>query len=485
MENKVDNLFDLCKYYELNEYSKSIIFYVICAKSMFEIEKADIFSHLLNIAFIERDLAEKITEDIFNLNEISKIKMSDNIITDTSINIKGSYVGILLLECNKIDREIATVLINDNFNEVFSKIRNLNFRFLNLNIYYRNITIKRLMSSKSFTFESNHSLFHFLEKDVANFIRFLENTSKNSNNKNNELIKVNLKFLVNEFHLKFNVLRFVLSFLVFLESPFYENSKKDLVEDLFKIMSEILFNTELHDIYIEQSDFLKEKNINLRGSKDKTTHVQIFFSLENMDVFCLRFDLPHKGEPYLHFNLHEIGRESGIPLRKDEYADCVKEYKDLDNIFFEFENKYWFRNRFLEKLEKSELENEKKEKFKLLFKEKSHLKIADVNDNEELFLETFSHLKKIFYATLGNNTNVMPKECVDIDDKLFRIALKLKIKAHLYDYMLDSEDEKLLRDNCIKLLYDVYKLDIGIEKKDLISLDFTSLIDVIFDFINE
>ena len=79
----------------------------------------------------------------------------------------------------------------------------------------------------------------------------------------------------------------------------------------------------------------------------------------------------------------------------------------------------------------------------------------------------------------------MPKECVDIDDKLFRIALKLKIKAHLYDYMLDSEDEKLLRDNCIKLLYDVYKLDIGIEKKDLISLDFTSLIDVIFDFINE
>ena len=74
---------------------------------------------------------------------------------------------------------------------------------------------------------------------------------------------------------------------------------------------------------------------------------------------------------------------------------------------------------------------------------------------------------------------------VDIDEKLCKIALQLKTKISLYDYMIDNKNEKMLKENCVKLLNDVYKFNIGIDEKELHSLDLVSLIDMIFDFINE
>ena len=481
----LSDVLDISKYSELDEYSKSMIYYIAITKNFFKLEKENIIEYLINIGQIEQSIAEEIASSLMSEEEIYYLKTLDNCICLPE-KMGDSYIALHYLNYGRFDMDLNSLNFNDEIDVIIEKMRAAHDDFINFNINYRNIVFDKEFLPNEFSFETKYSFFDVVDRKTKEFIRMLEliNNHSDSTNKN-DLIKLNIKFLKEEFRNKIKLMRFGVTFLTVLQSPFYEKEKKEIVEDFFQILSRVLFNVELQSLFIEEINFIREKDVKLRGSKDKTTHIQIFFSLENMDVFCLRFDLPHKGEPYLHFNLHEIGRDSGIPLKKFEYEELLKEYVNLDNVFFEFENKYWFRNRFLEKVEQSEFEKEKKEKLKSLFKEKSHLKIRDINNNEELFLETFNQLKRILQVALGVEVKKMAKDCIDIDEKLCKIALQLKTKVSLYDYMIDNKNEKILKENCVKLLNDVYKFNIGIDEKELHSLDLVSLIDMIFDFINE
>lgn len=481
----MSDILDISKYTELNQYSKSMIYYIAITKNFFTLKKESIIEYLINIGQIEQSVAEEIATNLMIKGEFYELKTSDNCV-DLPQKMGDSYVALHYLNYNRFDIDLNELNFNEEISIIIQKMRELHDDFINFNINYRNIVFDKEFSEDKFTLDTKYSFFDVVDRETKNFISTLELIHKYSSDKNkNNLIKLNIKILKEEFTNKIRLMRFGIVLLTVLQSPFYEKEKKEIVEQFFQILSKMLFNVELHSLFIEEINFIQEEDIELRGSKDKTTHIQIFFSLENMDAFCLRFDLPHKGEPYLHFNLHEIGRDSGIPLTKKEYKELLVEYKNLDNIFFKFENKYWFRNRFLEKVEQSEFEKEYKEKLKSLFKEKSHLMIGDTNDNEELFLETFAELKRIFKVALGTEVKKMPKDCIDIDDKLYKIALKLKIKSCLYDYMIDNKNEKLLKENCIELLSEVYKLYTGIDEEELLSLDLVNLIDIIFDFVNE
>lgn len=90
----------------------------------------------------------------------------------------------------------------------------------------------------------------------------------------------------------------------------------------------------------------------IRKGVRTTTGIKIFFALGNMDRYCLRIDFPHKGEAFLHYNLHEPGRENALPLNEKKYRLLAGKYKHLDELFFHFNNLYWFRSNFVSKLER-------------------------------------------------------------------------------------------------------------------------------------
>lgn len=60
----------------------------------------------------------------------------------------------------------------------------------------------------------------------------------------------------------------------------------------------------IHYIIVEQSP-LNNNNVLNRGSNDNTTRIKVYFTYEDGEPLMVRFDLPHKGVPYLHINIED------------------------------------------------------------------------------------------------------------------------------------------------------------------------------------
>ena len=132
------------------------------------------------------------------------------------------------------------------------------------------------------------------------------------------------------------------------ESSFYNDTVRDIAEKLLNELKNLLFNSEIRKIVIDPNLSLGGMN---HGAKS-TTGMKIYFSLYNLDRYCLRVDFPHDGAETFHLNLHEFGRSSGIPISSKQYLDLKERYPeyDLSKLFLDFNNQYWFKNNFIEKL---------------------------------------------------------------------------------------------------------------------------------------
>ena len=61
----------------------------------------------------------------------------------------------------------------------------------------------------------------------------------------------------------------------------------------------------IHYIIVEQSPLNNNNNVLNRGSNDNTTRIKVYFTYEDGEPLMVRFDLPHKGVPYLHINIED------------------------------------------------------------------------------------------------------------------------------------------------------------------------------------
>lgn len=78
------------------------------------------------------------------------------------------------------------------------------------------------------------------------------------------------------------------------------------------------------------SDIKKNVPTNNRGSESNTTRLKIFLFDKNMVPTLLRFDLPHKGEPCLHINVHTQKGKTHL-----DHFHLEEGSQDVDD-FFEF-----------------------------------------------------------------------------------------------------------------------------------------------------
>lgn len=177
----------------------------------------------------------------------------------------------------------------------------------------------------------------------------------------------------------------------------------------------------------------------------KSTKIEIFFSLENGDRFCLRLDFPHEGVPYIHYNLHEPLHATGLPIKFEEIEPMIElcgSWENFKKLFFVYDNLCWFRWNFLEKLHEVFGENsEQTDSLKKLFSEQCHYKIVGPEMGEEQvkeFLESF--ITGLNHMDMANCIYERTGQ-ISIDDILAKIRIRelLHELVSAYHYLLIKE----------------------------------------------
>lgn len=229
--------------------------------------------------------------------------------------------------------------------------------------------------------------------------------------------------------------------LTLAESPLYSDSVREIAKSIAVLFKEMLVNSRILKIVIEPNFMDSEFEIGFK----KSTKIEIFFSLENGDRFCLRLDFPHEGVPYIHYNLHEPLHATGLPIKFEEIEPMIGlcgSWENFKKLFFVYDNLCWFRWNFLEKLhEVFGGDSEQTDLLEKLFSEQCHYKIVGPEMGEEQvkeFLESFitglNHMDMVncIYERTGQ---------IPIDDILAKIRIRelLHELVSAYHYLLIKE----------------------------------------------
>ena len=91
-----------------------------------------------------------------------------------------------------------------------------------------------------------------------------------------------------------------------------EETKSTLTVFFIGIYSELILfltNPFIYHISCESNPLNASVNVENRESNDNTTRIKVYLTKNDDVPFLVRFDLPHKGEPYVHLNI-EKGEEN-------------------------------------------------------------------------------------------------------------------------------------------------------------------------------
>lgn len=278
--------------------------------------------------------------------------------------------------------------------------------------------------------------------------RFLKNTLRVDS-----ICKIELEKEMVELNQKLDkeILRTAYSFigiqaiLLLMESSVvYSDNIHMIAKEILFVFKELLVNARIKRIEIDPAI---ASNVMRSGFK-KTTAIKIYFALENMDRYCLRIDFPHEGEEFLHYNLHEPGRKTGLPLKAYEYKKVEKKYGNLENLFFHFEKSYWFRNDFLSKLEElypgEENEMLRTEMLRL-FHDQAHYHMFTQDIGREDMVEFLAEFAcALSHMPFGEFLYSYSDEG-DIDEELMKIKLRDILFDALTLYQRSSLEEQVYK----------------------------------------
>lgn len=258
------------------------------------------------------------------------------------------------------------------------------------------------------------------------------------------------------------------SVLLLMESSdLYSKHIQKISKSIISIFKEVLFNVRIMKIDIDESLFFGV----IRQGYRKTTCIKIFFALENLDRYCLRIDFPHEGVEFLHYNLHEYGRTTGLPLNKSQYRQLIKKFGNLDNIFFYFNNMYWFKNDFKSKLDQLYPGDDKllfRKEMLELFRYHSHYQLIDeeISTNDMFdFISAFgialSHMSLNEFSYCDTSNDDIDKELIIIKCKdILHVALAQYQTISIYEQINECSYEMLkndLKEKVLNSLINCYK----------------------------
>lgn len=290
---------------------------------------------------------------------------------------------------------------------------------------------------------------------------------------------------------KMDVLKFILSLICIIRSPEYSVIWKKYSYELLNAFQDIFHLGTIHKILLQKSSLKGKKDE--RGSDDKTTRIEIIFSIANEDIFILRIDLGHKGVENPHLNLEEcIGKgrivSTGYPIKynTEEYKLIKKlSEKIYSKLFFEYYNRIWFRTDFLHKLEELDLDDDNKNKLIEFFKRQSHREINLEVDEIEMIMflnELQNYIEKF------RLTNVVSQSFGKEREMIFNEVKNIRKNMEIYRNLekMIYRNGKIVSVHERKIIWDLYA-DYGLKEQsltqeDVLEMDIKSLWECINRF---
>ena len=306
------------------------------------------------------------------------------------------YVDFQLEKDEDIILYLETDDIKDRDSSLLSKMDSANSASLGVS----NFIIEQAQKHNSFSFNKHYAPAPGLGpllKDARAFQLLKEGLEHINYEKEIALAEIKLLLELEQINKESSFIKMALSLLFIIYTPEFDERIKDLAYNMLDIINELTFCGKMQKLFI-QARPLNESIVEAsRGSEDATTRLSILFSANNNDIFCIRIDLPHAGEPFFHINLQELISQkmenTGFPLTTGEYYELVAFNTDYIKYFYEINNYYYFRTSFKDKVKNGSLSHDEKKYLYDLFDNRCHKEIkcnCEKND-PYLFTELWSH----------------------------------------------------------------------------------------------
>lgn len=217
-------------------------------------------------------------------------------------------------------------------------------------------------------------------------------------------------------------------------SPAYDGGVHQVAEILIKRLREVLFNKRIIKIVVDSD---------LYGRNDKThktTRLKIYFAMGNSDRYCIRLDFPHDDEECIHLNLNEPAHKqsTGFPFDGEEHQLSIKickEKKVFDQLFYYYDDLFWFRSCFAAVVKKMG-KNCKEQEVALeqFYHDRSHIAISSSDKEDLASVREFSlaFAEAMFEYKLPGKYDSTDNE----DDKYYQYIL---FQDYIFDTVLSNK----------------------------------------------
>lgn len=152
------------------------------------------------------------------------------------------------------------------------------------------------------------------------------------NDKNRQIFETIYKVRMQEIACQCRFLSFWTCLLQIISCPSLPFSISQSFRNLAFCLLKNCNDIYVHYVILEQSFLNTKIDLSTRGSKDNTTRIKVYFTFKDGKPMIARFDLPHKGVPFLHINLEDL---NGKCSKFDHCKLSIKSYEN--NILIPFE----------------------------------------------------------------------------------------------------------------------------------------------------
>ena len=168
--------------------------------------------------------------------------------------------------------------------------------------------------------------------DTAHFL--LRNIIEEYDNRESyQLSNIRFRVAVYEIDREVEALYLIISLSIVRFSIYFTNEISNMAEEMIKHFCFLLKNGRVLDYRINTKS-IKSVPVKDRKSKDNTTQLIIIYGYGNFDIYYLRFDFPHAGQPSAHFNNISPGKIKTYLFTEEEFNNIKKEHPKLLEFFF-------------------------------------------------------------------------------------------------------------------------------------------------------
>ncbi len=273
---------------------------------------------------------------------------------------------------------------------------------------------------------------------------FIEDAGKNYDDPLISLISLLIQY---ELRVRLNAIYLILVTQIIKNSPFFDDEIHRMASEMYDHLMFILKNGRIISIQADSLFFDKSISIENRTRHDRTTRLQIIYGYNNYDVYVMRVDLSHQGQPFIHFNNSSPQKTRSNMFTKEEYNDAITRYPLLKSCFIEYSKNKWA----LKERENCKFTKETESMYDEIENEKAHKKVFSQDFSEETILEFIDYIHEMLpsscYVPLDENGEYA-RRCFNYDILMRNAALLYY--CYIYD---DQESVNRLIDDMVTKAY--------------------------------